>query len=370
MRFSAAMLEMLTSAYNRTDLVQLQKGELPESNLGKLFYLAGWGLDLIWSQTKKLELWNDIDQASGRELDRLGTNYRAVRGGMDDEDYRILIKTSLMARDSGSLDSIIHGAAALFNIQPECLDIMEKYPAKVCLTVYDRDLGEGYFERAGMIRKMLKKIAAAGVRIEIRLVLYGFFREELRYTDGITFQSRFYLRFNLPYLNLDRTWKLDGKRKLSGYSSRETVDFYPVSARFRTAAEETLEAGARVHLQASAGKREWTGSQAVVLTRTFAAYDMASGQKIAVRTEVTEAWEEGARLRLRKCVQKEVEAGEKFRVSASAPCKTVSGERQTIKTSAAVTLEAGEIQVYNKNRLDSGFRLNGRRKLNGGTELR
>ena len=370
MRFSAAMLEMLTSAYNRTDLVQLQKGELPESNLGKLFYLAGWGLDLIWSQTKKLELWNDIDQASGRELDRLGTNYRAVRGGMDDEDYRILIKTSLMARDSGSLDSIIHGAAALFNIQPECLDIMEKYPAKVCLTVYDRDLGEGYFERAGMIRKMLKKIAAAGVRIEIRLVLYGFFREELRYTDGITFQSRFYPRFNLPYLNLDRTWKLDGKRKLSGYSSRETVDFYPVSARFRTAAEGALEEEVRVHLLAGAGEKEWVRSQAVILIRESTDCSSGADQRVAIKTQAAEAWGEETQVRLRAYAQERVEDGERLQISSSVACKTAIGERQAVRTSAAVTVEAGEIRVYNKNRLDSGFRLNGRRKLNGGTELR
>lgn len=370
MTFAIKMLEMLTSAYNRTDIQRLGAGKAPVTNVGKLFYLAGWGFDLISLQMRRMEQWNDIDEISGEELDRLGANFGAARSGMDDGDFRISIKTRLMRKDSGTLDGVIHGAAALFAIQEEQIEAEELYPAKVRLIICDDDLEAGYFERAGMIRKMLKKIAAAGVRIEIRLRLYTYVREDIVHGNRVRFQTCFYPRFNLPHLKLDRTWKLNGNRKLSGYNSRETVDLYPVSVGFQTAAEGTPEEGVRVHLQTGAGVREWIGSQAGILTRAFAACDVASDQSMSVRIEAAEVWEERARLRLRECAQQKAEARERLRVSVSVPCKTVPRERQIVRTSVVNMVEAGEIRVYNKNRLDGRFQLNGGRKLNGGTELR
>ena len=175
----------------------------------------------------------------------------------------------------------------------------------------------------GLVRELYNTIALMSPAHLILLLCaeyQGRHEISIEQKAAVHFTLSFYPRFNQDKLRLNRTWKLNGGRKLSGYSSNETIDLYPMSARFWTAAKGTPEEEAQVHLSAY--------------------------------------------------VQERVEDGERLQISASAACKIVPGERQTIKTSAAVTLEAGEIQVYNKNRLDSGFRLNGRRKLNGGTELR
>ncbi len=187
---------------------------------------------------------------------------------------------------------------------------------------------------------------------------------------AVHFAMSFYPRFNQERLKLNRIWKLNGGRKLNGYNSRETIDLYPMSARFRTAAEGTLEEEVRVHLLAGAGEKEWVRSQAVILIRESTDCSSGADQRVAIKTQAAEAWGEETQVRLRAYAQERVEDGERLQISSSVACKTAIGERQAVRTSAAVTVEAGEIRVYNKNRLDSGFRLNGRRKLNGGTELR
>lgn len=51
MSFAIKMLEMLTSSYNRTDIQNLQENKLPQTNIGKLFSLAGWGF--VSSRTRQ-----------------------------------------------------------------------------------------------------------------------------------------------------------------------------------------------------------------------------------------------------------------------------------------------------------------------------
>ena len=61
MSFAIKMLEMLTSSYNRTDMQRLEENQMPQTNIGKLFSLAGWGFDIIKDQTEKVKLWDNID---------------------------------------------------------------------------------------------------------------------------------------------------------------------------------------------------------------------------------------------------------------------------------------------------------------------
>lgn len=280
------------------------------------------------------------------------------------EERRILVMTKYGMRPLYTLPALkamLETAVGAGNYSVECF--YEKY--RLTIKIIDQDL-----QRVKGVYDMAAEISPAHIELFLYAEYVGKCEMSLRTGAVVRFITGFYPRSNLPHLKLDRTWKLNGSRKLSGYNSRETVDLYPVSVGFRTAAKETPEAGVRVHLRASAGKREWIGSQAVVLTRTFAAYDMNTDQRMAVRMEAAKAWEERTRLRLRECAQQKAEAGERLRVSVSVPCKPVSGERQIVRTSVVNTVEAGEIRVYNKNRLDGRFRLNGGRKLNGGTELR
>ena len=84
MNFVVRMLKMLTSAYNREDIVTLQRGEPPKTNIGKLHSVLGWGFDLVKENAERVKLWDDLDQAQGKVLDRYGNNYGVLRGMASD----------------------------------------------------------------------------------------------------------------------------------------------------------------------------------------------------------------------------------------------------------------------------------------------
>ena len=66
------MLDMLTNAYNRRDLVNVQKGRPLETNIGKLFVLFAYCLELVHDNAALVKSWDDLDNAEGSVLDRYG----------------------------------------------------------------------------------------------------------------------------------------------------------------------------------------------------------------------------------------------------------------------------------------------------------
>ncbi len=170
----------------------------------------------------------------------------------------------------------------------------------------------------------VKQMLESFIPANILLLLYAEYEAQcnvvIQYGNRIIFRSRFYSRLNLDRLKLDRTWKLDGSRKLSGYNSQMAVDLYPVRLRIRAGVEGTPQENPQICLQAYV-KEEIKG-----------------------------------------------QAGAVIRLSA----KHRESLKEQLKVAAAASVEAwtGDVHVYNKNRLDGKWKLNGGRKLNGGTELR
>lgn len=168
MSFALKMLEMLTSAYNRTDIVRLQKGELPETNIGKLFCLAGWGFDILLEQTERVRLWDDIDQMRGRVLERFGRDFGVERGEASDEIFRIMIKVKIISMlAGGNLDTLILAAANLFGVTPEDVRHEEVYPAKVYLYIDEDRLDEEHKNISDVIAGLMSRVKAAGVGLRI-----------------------------------------------------------------------------------------------------------------------------------------------------------------------------------------------------------
>lgn len=162
------MLDMLTSSYNRSDLYQIRKGRLPKTNIGKVMYLAGWGFDIIKEHAEKVMLWDNIDNAKGRALDRIGNNYGVLRGGAPDEIYRIMIKVKLIAMlSAGDIDIILESAAVLFNIDLRSIKIEEVFPGKVYIYIDEDQLDNEHKDIAVTIAKLMKRIVVAGVGIKI-----------------------------------------------------------------------------------------------------------------------------------------------------------------------------------------------------------
>ena len=162
------MLEMLTSAYNRTDIHNLQENQLPQTNIGKLFFLAGWGFDIIKDQAEKVRLWDDIDAMQGSALTRYGESFGVSRGEASDEILRIMIKVKTIAMlASGNLDTIILSAATLFGVSATDVKADEIYPAKVYLYIDEDKLDAEHKRVAEIIAGLMSRIKASGVGIRI-----------------------------------------------------------------------------------------------------------------------------------------------------------------------------------------------------------
>lgn len=168
MSFAVKMLEMLTSAYNRTDIHNLQENQLPKTNIGKLFSLTGWGFDIIKDQAEKVRLWDDIDVMQGSALTRYGESFGVSRGEASDEILRIMIKVKTIAMlASGDLDTIILSAATLFGVAATDVKTDEIYPAKVYLYIDEDKLDAEHKRVAEIIAGLMSRIKASGVGIRI-----------------------------------------------------------------------------------------------------------------------------------------------------------------------------------------------------------
>lgn len=168
MNFVTQMLEMLTSAYTREDLINIPKGKPPKTNIGRLHSVLGWGFDLVKENTERVKLWDDLDQAQGKVLDRYGNNYGVKRGAASDSIYRIMIKVKIISMlSAGNLDTIINAAAVLFNVDPEDVDIDEVFPAKVYLYIDEDKLDMEHKAVADIIAALMRRIKAAGVGMRI-----------------------------------------------------------------------------------------------------------------------------------------------------------------------------------------------------------
>ena len=156
MNFVTQMLEMLTSAYTREDLIHIPRGQPPKTNIGRLHSVLGWGFDIVKENAERVKLWDDLDQAQGKVLDRYGNNYGVIRGTASDSIYRIMIKVKIISMlSAGNLDTIINAAAVLFNVAPEDVDIDED------------KLDAEHKAVADSIAALMHRIKAAGVGMRI-----------------------------------------------------------------------------------------------------------------------------------------------------------------------------------------------------------
>ncbi len=185
MSFARDMMEMLTSAYDRSDIPRFKRNEMPQTNVGKLFFLLGYGFDIIRENTERVRLWDDIDQAQGKSLDRYGGNYGVYRGEAPDELYRIMIKVKILSMlSAGQMDTIINAAAVLFGVDSQEVRAEEVFPAKIWLYIDLDKLEEDRLRLANTIAELMRRIKAAGVGMRIFLVDY-YLGEETLYTGAV-----------------------------------------------------------------------------------------------------------------------------------------------------------------------------------------
>ncbi|APC65613.1 hypothetical protein AAV35_14225 [Salimicrobium jeotgali] len=98
MNFYKNMISKLTDLFQKDD----------DSNIAKLFNVVSRQLEDMKQTLETMEEWRDIDQAQGVQLDKLGGEIvQEFRNGQTDEQYRLRIKTKIIANISkGDVETI------------------------------------------------------------------------------------------------------------------------------------------------------------------------------------------------------------------------------------------------------------------------
>jgi len=162
------MLDALTSAYSRTDVDNCRQDYPVETNIGKLFSLFAWGLDMVQEHAEKVKLWDQLDYARGSVLDRYGANFGVQRFGADDAFYRLMIKVKVLSQLSGGdTDTVINAAAELLGVAPTDITLEDVWPAKIALYVDEALLSEERVRMREPIAGAIKRILAAGVGMKM-----------------------------------------------------------------------------------------------------------------------------------------------------------------------------------------------------------
>jgi hypothetical protein len=165
----AQMLGLLTSAYRKSDEHRIANNLPLGSNIGRVFSVFGWGLELIQENAERVRLWANIDHAKGKVLDRYGANFGVHRGGANDMFYRLMIKTKILSQISGGdMETVIGAIASLYEIDPfDNIEINEVFPAKLQIILNEPVLPAWHREVRTLVWALIKRIIAAGVGLEI-----------------------------------------------------------------------------------------------------------------------------------------------------------------------------------------------------------
>lgn len=175
--YLSEMLYALTSAYSRKDYDNHQQGLPLETNIGKLFFLAAWGLDIGQENAELVKQWDDLERAKGAVLDRYGANWGVQRFSENDALYRLAIRVKVMSQLSGGdTDTVIKAAADLLGVEDHDIDFEDVFPAKIALYVDWLLLTQERQELIEPIAWAIKRILAAGIGMRLYVRTYRTYR--------------------------------------------------------------------------------------------------------------------------------------------------------------------------------------------------
>ena len=219
------MLDLLTGAYNRRDLQNVQKGRDLETNIGRLFSLIADGYEVIHENAELVRLWDDLENAEGAVLDRYGANFGVSRGAASDALYRIFIQVKMMAQLSGGDgDTVIRAAGELLGVEYSDILLEDVHPAKVALFVDQSLLSQERIDLIEQIAYAIKRILAAGIGLRLYLRTYRTYRGDLNIYHGAAVGAAYWA---LP-AGQDRQGTIDIEINYGGFE-RPTFVVQPVT---------------------------------------------------------------------------------------------------------------------------------------------
>lgn len=144
----------------------------PGSKVVRFFQIMAGELNAIKDALTTTERYRDVDQATGRTLDRIGSNVRQPRGQLADETYRALIKTKITRNLSrGDVDSVKRIIASMLSIDPSGVELQMGWrddppePAAVTLLSAPLDAIARFGLGPEEFAVIAQRIVAAGVRV-------------------------------------------------------------------------------------------------------------------------------------------------------------------------------------------------------------
>lgn len=154
-------IERLTSNY----------GTKSTNNVHKLMQLTAEHIQENEDTLKKIAAWNDIDQAKGKVLDRIGSDLQQDRGLLPDETFRILIKSKMKrSLSSGSIDTLIDFLSFVLQIPAKSVEIRELWPEGKNASLYINVPADAVTPTGLSLRQfgeLINLVVAAGVRAEV-----------------------------------------------------------------------------------------------------------------------------------------------------------------------------------------------------------
>lgn len=126
------------------------------------------------AEENNLELigeYTDIDQAKGKTLDMIGSNYRQYRGLLDDEPYRVLIKSKIKRNLSdGSINTLIDFFSVILQVPSSEIEIIELWEQGQSATIkmefpLDAIVATGL--SLSQFSAFINTVTAVGVRAEV-----------------------------------------------------------------------------------------------------------------------------------------------------------------------------------------------------------
>lgn len=266
------------------------------------------------------------------------------------------------------------------------------------------------------IKNEIRKVKPASAKDNYLFNFYTEYKVTIEYVNAIHFRLAFYPRFNQAYLYLDGTWKLTNSQQLNAYSSNNLVDFYPVGMRlkikiyatisledairfssilrkyvyhyenlhrYRIAAQHVLYSAELEKLQimiwhtmrADQGVRFLLSFSGVHQTDAIHKYHLAARQTLYSNVQDKCQIAVSHNLKLKQQITTQFINHEEITFNASYHgCISIHEdmtESETVKSrlQAQEKVSTGIIRIFQVNYMDNSWKMNGKRKLNGGLSI-
>ena len=215
--------------------------------------------------------------------------------------------------------------------------------------------------------RAIRKMAGEMIPANILLFLSGRYpfqyQVPVNWDNIFRFRAEFFPRYNLAYLRLDGSWKLDGTRRLNGYDSASSLDFYPVKIRTGTGASEDVQTAGQLCFASRAEPDIKTETSLRIQAETSTGPD--TGERLKVGSTVGTDVSSGSGLHLIQTARADAATGSGVQLQTEAAEKMQAKQQLRVQLSAGISVETHSYMTK-LNRLDGTWKLDGSRKLDGG----